>query len=141
MSAAIFFETRRDVQVSDQLQILAAIDAFGARVRPAAAARHYAARHGSLKWLDAGSVALHFVSTRDDAADSDKTSAPPPTRGLSHLDSLSMCSSIDVIYERGLFDDDLHAIIQTRRLDISNRVNIITHHLFHLIVRGDLLGR
>ncbi len=89
MSAAIFCETRRDVQVADQLQIVAAIDAFGARVRPASAA----ARHGSLKWLDAGSVALHFVSTRDDSADSDKTSGPPATRGLSHLASLSMCSS------------------------------------------------
>ena len=65
MSAAIFCDTRRDVQVALGSKKLAAIDACGARVRPASATtRHYAARHGFHKWLDAGSVALHFVSAR-----------------------------------------------------------------------------
>ena len=94
MSVAIFCETRRDVQVALGSKKLATIDAFGARVRPAyATTRHYAARHGFHKWLDAGSVALHFVFARDNAADSDKTPGPPATRGSSHLTSLSVCSS------------------------------------------------
>jgi hypothetical protein len=41
MSVAIFREIRRDVQASDQLRIVARIDAFGARLCPAfATARH-----------------------------------------------------------------------------------------------------
>jgi len=98
MSVAIFRETRRDVQVTLGSEKLATIVACGARVRPASATtRHYAAHHGFHKWLDAGSAALHFVSACDNAADSDKTSGPPATRGLSHLASLSMCSSAESI--------------------------------------------
>ena len=94
MSVAIFCETRRDVRVALGSKKLATFDACGARVRPAyATTRHFAARHGFHKWLDAGSATLHFVFARDNVADFDKTPGPPATRGSSHFASLSLCSS------------------------------------------------
>ena len=50
---------------------------------------------GDHVWLDAGSVALHFVYARDNVADFDKTPGPPATRGSSHFASLSLCSSME----------------------------------------------
>ena len=96
MSVAIFCETRRDVQVALGSEKLATIVAFGARIRPASATtRHYAARHGFHKWLDAGSGALDFVSARAGATDYDKTPGPPATRGSSLFASLPVPSAVD----------------------------------------------
>ena len=46
------------------------------------------ARDGSHNGFTPGSVALHFVSARDKAADYDKTSGPPGYAGLLALPAL-----------------------------------------------------
>ena len=90
---AIFRETRRDIQVA------LGSEKFGDTLclrRPAFARRPprlatIAARYGSHHGLTPGSVALHLVSARARAADSDKTPGPPGYAGLLAL----LCSSND----------------------------------------------